>query len=162
VLRFCIIILHLLVFAVVPTFAQSVSAPLIFRDVRLFDGVRVSQHRSVLIENGIIVRDGDQHLKAPGAEIVSGEGRTLLPGLIDAHVHIPRDAREALQQGMALGVTTQLDMYSSPDKLPVIKALEVADAPGLSDVRTAGMGATVPGGHPTTMGGGSNLTGVGS
>lgn len=155
--RFRIVGFYVLVFAVVPTFAQSASAPLLFRDVRLFDGIRVSQHRSVLVENGVIVRIGNLHLKASGAETVSGEGRTLLPGLIDAHVHIPRDAREALQQGIALGVTTQLDMYSSPDKLPIIKAIEKADAPGLSDVRTAGMGATVPGGHPTTMGGGGNL-----
>jgi imidazolonepropionase-like amidohydrolase len=148
----------LLAVATISTFAQPPPAPLLLiRDVRLFDGMQVSQHRSVLVENGTIIRIGDGSLDVAGAQIVSGKGRTLLPGLIDAHVHIPRDAHEALQQALALGVTTQLDMYSSPDKLPAIKTLEKADAPNLSDVRTAGMGATVPGGHPNPPGGGGNL-----
>ena len=147
----------LLAVATTSTFAQPPSAPLLIRDVRLFDGTQVFQHRSVLVANGTIVRIGDGRLNIAGARIVSGEGRTLLPGLIDAHVHIPREAREALRQALVLGVTTELDMYSSPDKLPAIKALEAADLPDLSDVRTAGMGATVPGGHPNPPGGGGNL-----
>jgi hypothetical protein len=111
----------LLAVATISTFAQPPPAPLLLiRDVRLFDGMQVSQHRSVLVENGTIIRIGDGSLDVAGAQIVSGKGRTLLPGLIDAHVHIPRDAHEALQQALALGVTTQLDMYSSPDKLPAI------------------------------------------
>jgi imidazolonepropionase-like amidohydrolase len=147
----------LLAVATSPTVAQLPSAPLLIRDVRLFDGMQVFQHRSVLVANGTIVRIGDGRLNIAGARIVSGEGRTLLPGLIDAHVHIPRDAREALRQALVLGVTTELDMYSSPDKLAAIKALEAADPPDLSDVRTAGMGATVPGGHPNPPGGSGNL-----
>ena len=155
--RFVLISRLLLAVATTSTFAQPPSAPLLIRDVRLFDGTQVFQHRSVLVANGTIVRIGDGRLNIAGARIVSGEGRTLLPGLIDAHVHIPRDAREALQQALVLGVTTELDMYSSPDKLAAIKALEAADLPDLSDVRTAGMGATVPGGHPNPPGGSGNL-----
>jgi len=155
--RIALIYHVLLAVATISTFAQSPPAPLLIRDVRLFDGMQVFQHRSVLVANGAIVRIGDGHLNIAGARIVSGEGRTLLPGLIDAHVHIARDAREALQQALVLGVTTELDMYSSPDKLAAIKALEAADPPDLSAVRTAGMGATVPGGHPIPPGGSGNL-----
>jgi imidazolonepropionase-like amidohydrolase len=128
--------------------------PQLIQNVRVFDGERVFEHRSVLIENGKIAEIGGPHLRVVGTQVISGAGRTLLPGLIDSHVHIPLDAEAALQQGIALGVTTQLDMYTSPEKLTKIKTFERADPPNLSDVRTAGMGATVPGGHPTTMEGG--------
>jgi imidazolonepropionase-like amidohydrolase len=142
----------------VATAAGQASANLqLIRDVRVFDGTRVLQHRSVLIEDGRIGRIGNARLAVPGAQTISGEGRTLMPGLIDAHVHIGRDVHAALQQALALGVTTQLDMYSSPDKLPAIKTAEKEDAPDVSDVRTAGMGATVPGGHPATGKGGGSL-----
>jgi imidazolonepropionase-like amidohydrolase len=133
------------------------TAPQLIRNVRVFDGERVYEHRSVLLKDGTIAEIGGVNLRVPGATVISGEGRTLLPGFIDAHVHIPLDAEAALEQGIALGVTTQLDMYSSPEKLIKIKAFERADPLNLSDVRTAGMGATAPGGHPTTMQGGNVL-----
>lgn len=131
-------------------FAQS-APPQLIRDVRVFDGEAVHEHQNVLIQNGLISAIGRHVPTPPGETVISGSGRTLLPGLIDAHVHIPKEASVALQQGIDLGVTTQLDMYSSPGKLPVLKALEKTDAPNLSDLRTAGMGATVPGGHPTPL-----------
>ena len=129
-------------------------APVLIRDVRLFDGERVAEHRSVLLAGAEIRRVGDQHMEAPpGAVVIDGQGRTLLPGLIDAHVHLPDDPEDAMRQALLLGVTTQLDMFSAGDRLREIKALEAEDRAGLSDVRTAGTGVTAPGGHPTQMGG---------
>jgi imidazolonepropionase-like amidohydrolase len=125
----------------------------LIRDVRLFDGETVLEHRSVLIENGVIARIGDAALDVPGARIVDGSGRTLLPGLIDAHVHIAEDVPGAARQALAFGVTTQLDMWNGGDRLRRIKEMQAADAPELADVRTAGTGATAPGGHPSQMGG---------
>src|SRR5580698_3788211 len=87
------------------------------------------------------------------AKIVDGRGRTLLPGLLDAHVHMPNNMEDAARQVLELGVTTQLDMFTSEDGLKRIKKMEAEDTPDLADVRTAGVGATVPGGHPTQMGG---------
>ncbi len=139
----------------VPTSCLAQAAPpQMVRDVRVFDGAAVREHQDVLLQNGFISAIGRHIPTTPGATVISGAGRTLLPGLIDAHVHIPKEASVALQQGIDLGVTTQLDMYSSPDKLPTLKALEKTDGANLSDLRTAGMGATVPGGHPTPPGGG--------
>jgi len=106
----------------------------------------------VLIENGKISRISDASLKVRGAEIVDGHGRTLLPGLFDAHVHMPGNMEDAARQALELGVTTQLDMFNSGGQLTKIKQMEAEDRPDLADVRTAGVGATVPGGHPTEMG----------
>lgn len=125
----------------------------LIRDVRVFDGRQVSEHRNVVIRDGAIVQVGGSDLTVPGAEVIDGENRTLLPGLIDAHVHMPEDAEGAAAQALRLGVTTQLDMFNAGDRLKKVKDLESQDRVDLADVRTAGVGVTVAGGHPTQLGG---------
>ena len=51
-------------------------------NARLLDGA----HAAVLIEEGRIACVGDG--TPEGAHIVDLEGKTLLPGLIDAHIHL--------------------------------------------------------------------------
>jgi len=133
--------------------SQTPADRLLIRDVRVFDGENLYEHRNVLVENGRISRVEASTSTIPGVEVIEGKGRTLLPGLIDAHVHIPDHAEGAARQALQLGVTTQLDMFSAGERLKQIKKLESEDRPDLSDLRTAGTGATVPGGHPTQMGG---------
>jgi imidazolonepropionase-like amidohydrolase len=135
--------------------SQTTERPQLIQDVRLFDGERCFEHRSVLIQNGKISRIDDTSMKVRGAEIADGRGKTLLPGLFDAHVHMPNKMEDAARQALELGVTTQLDMFNAGDRLKKIKQMEAEDRPDLADIRTAGVGATVPGGHPTQMGGDS-------
>jgi imidazolonepropionase-like amidohydrolase len=138
--------------ASVSCLAQT-SAPQLIRDVRVFDGNRILEHRSVLIENGTVHRIYRGAANVPNARLTDGSGRTLLPGLIDAHVHLPDQAKTAAQQALKFGVTTQLDMFSAGERLKEIKRIEAEDASDCSDVRTAATGATVADGHPTQMGG---------
>jgi len=137
-----------------PAVYQASPTPQLIRDVRVFDGEQTLEHRSVLIEGGKIGQVGGPQLSVADAELVDGRGRTLVPGLIDAHVHIPNPIEKSSHQALVLGVTTQLDMFNSGDRLKLIKQLEAEDRADLADMRTAGIGATVPGGHPTQMGGG--------
>jgi dihydroorotase-like cyclic amidohydrolase len=82
---------------------------------------------------------------------IDGHGMTLLPGLIDAHVHIG-GGEQPLEQAAALGVTTVLDMWGDPGRLaPLEKEMARGEHPNAADFRTAGTGATVPKGHPTEM-----------
>ena len=127
---------------------------LVIRDVRVFDGAQTLEHRSVLIDSGRIARIGAARMAAPGAIEIDGRNRTLLPGLIDSHVHVADSAESALRQALVFGVTTVLDMFSSGQRFERIRRIRNADPPDLADVRSAGVGATVPGGHPTQMGGG--------
>ncbi len=120
--------------------------PLLFRDFQVFDGREVRPRTSVLVDGGRIAAVGDG-VPAHGAEVVPGAGRTLLPGLIDAHVHI---TRPGLRHGFAFGVTTQLDMFADPRVLRAVRA-EAARGGCVSDVRSAGTGATAPGGHPAQL-----------
>ncbi len=52
-----------------------------------------------------------------GARIVDGGGRTLLPGLIDAHVHLSKARAPALPLLVAHGVTTVRDMGGDTEEL---------------------------------------------
>jgi imidazolonepropionase-like amidohydrolase len=125
--------------------------PQLVQDVRLFDGERVHENRSVLIEDGVIARIGGPKMVVEGAEVIDGRGRTLLPGLIDAHVHIAEDVQGVGRQALRLGITTQLDMSNWGERLKRIKRLQSEDPPDVAALRTAGHVATRPGGHPTQM-----------
>ena len=86
---------------------QPAARDFVIRDVRLFDGERVVAKTNVHVRDGIIVSVGDT---APsGVESIPGDGRTLLPGLIDAHAHAFGDA---LERALVFGVTTELDMFT--------------------------------------------------
>jgi imidazolonepropionase-like amidohydrolase len=135
------------------TFCQTAATPRLIRDVQVFDGETVRAHRNVLIENGKIRWIRGSETAAANAQVIDGTGRTLLPGLIDAHVHMPDGVEGAARQALMLGVTTQLDMSSVGDRLKAVKKIEIEDRPSLADLRTAGNPATVPGGHPSQMGG---------
>ena len=79
-----------------------------------------SKTRSVLVEGGIIRSVGGEHPASPAdANVVDGTGKTLLPGLIDAHTHTIGE--NALQQAPVFGVTTDLDMFTDPSTAARIK-----------------------------------------
>jgi imidazolonepropionase-like amidohydrolase len=69
---------------------QSGSSALLLRDVRVFDGVgpRLSASTDVLVRGNTIQAIGPGLTPPDGARIIEGRGRTLMPGLIDAHVHM--------------------------------------------------------------------------
>ncbi len=62
----------------------------LFRDVRIFDGVTASLSASshVLVQRNVIQQITGRPITPPrGALVIDGGGRTLMPGLIDAHAH---------------------------------------------------------------------------
>jgi imidazolonepropionase-like amidohydrolase len=116
------------------------------QDVRVFDGKAAHEHRSVLVRDGVIA-DADFHGKAPaGARVVEGSGRTLLPGLIDAHVH----TWQHFELPLVFGVTTQVDMFTGVEVMQRIKQQMAEGRNGReADVFSAGTLVTAPGGHGT-------------
>jgi imidazolonepropionase-like amidohydrolase len=66
-------------------------AATLFVNVNVFDGKGSTIHKdvSVLVEGNAIAAIAKGRMKAPqGATVIDGGGRTLMPGLIDNHVHI--------------------------------------------------------------------------
>lgn len=121
----------------------------LIRDARVFDGEQMHAKRSVLVKDDKIA-DADYHGSAPaGAHIVDGAGRTLLPGLIDAHVHAYRH----LDLPLMFGVTTQIDMFTGVETMQQISAkMRGNDNRGQADMYSAGTLVTAPGGHGTEYG----------
>src|SRR5271170_2923643 len=62
----------------------------IFADCAVLDGTRDERREDhhVLVEEGRIREVADRPLRSAAAETIDLHGRTLLPGLIDAHVHV--------------------------------------------------------------------------
>ncbi|MFG1906248.1 amidohydrolase family protein [Kribbella sp. NPDC048928] len=63
--------------------------PTVFRQVRVLDVRRgsVGDPVQVVVTDGVIDEISAAAEAPPGAHVVSGDGRTLIPGLIDAHWH---------------------------------------------------------------------------
>lgn len=103
-------------------------------DVRVFDGHSMCALDTVVIDGGVLGTD------AAGARVVDGAGAVLLPGLIDAHVHL--HGIETLERLGDFGITTALDMATWPPEL--VDSLR--RVPGLTDIRSSGTPAAAPGG----------------
>ncbi len=82
-------ILSALIAFAAPAMAQAPRETLI-RDVRIFDGrsERLSAPTDVLIRHNTIAAIGATQGVAAGTALIEGRGRTLMPGLIDIHVHL--------------------------------------------------------------------------
>ncbi|WP_228046186.1 amidohydrolase family protein [Saccharopolyspora montiporae] len=110
-------------------------------DVAVFDGTELlrGRHDVTFDASGItsVIRTGT----APAAGTpVDGTGATLLPGLVDAHVHF-RDL-EQLSALTRYGVTTALDMSTWPPEF--LARLRAADHG--ADIRSPGAALAGPGG----------------
>ena len=112
-----------------PAAGQDAPSRILFQNVNVFDGVNDGlQDVDVLVENGMIVEVGEIGAAA-NATVIDGGGRTLMPGLIDSHVHfnlnpgltltelqgktweeIGARAAYAAQEHFAHGFTTVRDM----------------------------------------------------
>ncbi|WP_028645652.1 amidohydrolase family protein [Nocardioides sp. URHA0020] len=110
---------------------------------QVFDGTAVLGIQNISIEDGKIVQVGGD--VPAGSQVVDASGSTLLPGLIDAHVHTNRDS---LALALQFGVTTELEMQgtNTRDNRAAISADDT-----VADVRSAGFGITPPGGHPSEL-----------
>lgn len=126
--------------------------PTVIRGVRVFDGVETSsQPLTVVLQDGVVAAIGAEVPVPDGAEEVDGAGRTLVPGLIDAHVHTGDYDTPAQGVSLSYGVTTQLDMFSPPGGRWRAEQ-ERTGRTGHADLFSAGHLATHPDGHGTQFG----------
>ena len=89
--------------------------PVAFTGVRLYDAdaIRFLADQTVVVDHGRIVAVGPAASTAvpAGAERIDGRGKTLLPGLWDAHMHVGDDYT-GLQE-LSMGVTSVRDPGNS-------------------------------------------------
>ncbi|MBI3713612.1 MAG: amidohydrolase family protein, partial [Burkholderiales bacterium] len=141
---------NLLSIACISVFAcLPVDASTLIQHVRVFDGERMLPARHVLIDQGKIIDANYSGKINPEMRVVDGKDRTLLPGLIDAHVHAYQDQDLPL----LFGVTSHIDMFSAVNVMQGVKK-RMAEGKNKTapDLFSAGTLATAPNGHGTEYG----------
>ncbi|GAA3593423.1 amidohydrolase family protein [Kribbella ginsengisoli] len=116
-------------------------ATTLIRGARVFDGRELTGPRDVVIDGQVIAAEAGEP-----AEVVEADGLTLLPGLIDAHLHLK--GPETLAKLVSYGVTTALDMATWPASL--VQSLR--NQPGVTDIRSAGLPVIGRGGRHAQFG----------
>lgn len=120
-------------------------ASFLIKDVRIFDGTNILERGSVLVENGRISRISETVIEYNGTTI-SKPGHTLLPGLIDVHIHADMANPVALPQSLRFGVTTVCDMHNEDFNIAKLrKQIEGGDC---ADLKTTSFAATIEMGWP--------------
>jgi imidazolonepropionase-like amidohydrolase len=148
--------------ALVPA-GESRAADLLIRDARVIDGSGgpARPHESILVRGGRIAAIGPA-TDAQDVPVLDVRGATVLPGLIDAHVHLgvvpgmafrddPPDVLEHLRRAhlrayLACGVTTVLDTGISLELAREIRGWLEHGSAGPTYL-TLGLGFTAPGGY---------------
>jgi imidazolonepropionase-like amidohydrolase len=137
----------------------------------LFDGCSATLLTDpLLVVDGTTIRAVDSAVEPPpGAEVVDLGGATVLPGLIDTHLHLAFDASTDPVAGLAArdddaalaamaaagsaalhgGVTTVRDLGDR-----AYLSLRLRGSPGLPTILAAGPPVTTPAGHCHFLGGG--------
>ena len=118
----------------------------------------------IVIRGSKIASIGPDFVVPANARIVDLGGMTLLPGLIDAHIHIggsgggsadpreftPTAVENSLLSYLKFGVTTIYDMAAHPSLNSMKKALDTGELMG-PRLYGNGFGITAPGSHPIRL-----------
>lgn len=132
----------------------AAESSLIVRNATIFDATGKRPYvADVLIEDGRFAAIGESLTAPDAAQVIDAQGLSLLPGLIDVHVHWTNaDGLTRADVATALilsGVTTATDFHSAPESFAPKRAWqEGIISPHV--VYTARMG--VPGGHGADWG----------
>jgi imidazolonepropionase-like amidohydrolase len=149
-----------------------------YRAARVFDGVsqHVVENGAVVVEDGRIASVGPARYLRSNAEVIDLGDATLLPGLIDAHVHLvwsasaePHEVVERESRALTtlrcaanaalhlrVGVTTVRDVGATDGlSIDIARAVELGVLPG-PRVVAAGRAIAMTGGHGWFIGRGAD------
>ena len=115
-----ILLIVLFLFGVCEAQASSLQ-PVAFVGVNVLtmDERGMLSDQTVIINEGIVQSIGNRSkAKIPSnARIIEGKNEVLMPGLIDAHIHLRKAEQPALMNYLKAGITTARDMNGRPKLL---------------------------------------------
>lgn len=148
--------------AAVTANAQS----LLIEDVTLIDGTGSPPIEGawILVEGNTIAQVSRQPIEASGAQRIDGNGKYVIPGLMDVHVHLrggrgmsadgSRQRTASFQEGLGAlhsyiysGVTTIYDSGNNPDFILELRRQERAGEIAAPRIFATGGTVTYPGSH---------------
>src|SRR5690349_7037854 len=97
----------------------------LLKNARLIDGIadQAQTGMSILVSGDRISKVERGEIPVPpDAQIIDVGGKTILPGLIDTHVHSTLMDRESLPLFLAAGVTSARDVGAKLEKVQALKA----------------------------------------
>ena len=115
------------------TQAPGRAADVLVRGARVLDpGEGIDGKLDVLVRAGEIAAIGEALDAPPGAEVIEGDGCTLLPAFIDPHVHLRtpgQEHKEDLATGTAAAAAGgYCSVLAMPNTDPVVDAPQVLDS----------------------------------
>ena len=122
----------------------------VITNANFFDGKAFSKNAVIVVEDGLIASINPEHI-LEALPVIDASGQTILPGLIDAHVHAFDIG--GLQDALRFGVTTELDMFTALQFAATQRALRDDLArKDTADLFSAVTMVTSKGGHGTQYG----------
>lgn len=105
----------------------------VFKNVRIFDGRAdtLTAPTRLLVREGRIAAIGDDLEAGPGARVIDGQGNTLMPGLIDVHVHLTFSA-------LSMGDLLSPDLTPAAAEAAAAREAEAMLLRGFTSVRDVG------------------------
>lgn len=158
--RFALVLLCLVTLPTITTTQQR--NVLAIRGVTLIDGTgRAPLPGVTVIVEGVRIADVGTTLTAPaGARVIDGAGKFLIPGMIDAHIHLrggrgpdrsaadaERDGVRALHSYLYAGVTTVFDAGNRPEYIMDLRAKERSGTIVSPRILATGGSVASPNGH---------------
>ncbi|KAJ9610358.1 hypothetical protein H2200_005135 [Cladophialophora chaetospira] len=149
------------------------SGETIIHSVLLFDGESIHPNATVTFDRdtgkvtSVRTEPTGDVAHPPSATVIDGRGHTLLPGLIESHIHVHQmhmppgvTAPDPIQSPLKCGITTVCDMHCDPAVVKNLRARiadDIAEARktggtvNLSDLKSSLYAATIAGGWPKSI-----------
>jgi imidazolonepropionase-like amidohydrolase len=101
--------------------AAAAEAPVLIQNATILTITKGSFKGSILLRDGKIAELGEKVLAPPGALVVDGAGKYVMPGIIDCHSHI---MAEAINEGsVSVSAMVGISDVLNPEDIAIYRAL---------------------------------------
>src|SRR4030095_13675849 len=125
--------------------SQPVKYDFVITNVGFFDGENFRGTVNVAVNADSIAAIGTDPLNSDS--IIDGSGKYLIPGLVNAHVHLL--STDNMKESYKHGILANLNMHTALEGRELKWKKISRDSAGYALLYGAGTAATVPNGHPT-------------
>ncbi len=141
-----IIALHLVT---INSFGQNTNNRVtIIQNTNIFTGEEYLEHTNLVFNDSIIIEITKDITKYKTPELIDGSNKTIIPPLVNAHVHIWNPS--AMKQSLKEGIFVNLDMHNTDERANYLRSFN--DSLNYSTFYSSNAAATVKGGHGTQFG----------